>query len=330
MGTRDLALGDRSLFYLNYKWMKKPEQWQIGAILVIGVLAVSSAAIFIRLSMGAAGLKGVDFSLFIAASRLILSALILVPLWRNIKSDRASGKAYYYAAAAGGCLALHFASWITSLSFTSIAASTILVTTNPVWVAMLSWLWLKEKPKKLVIIGIGVAFLGGIFIAIADKNVVGVNTNPLLGDLLALTGAWMASLYLLLGRQAQAKGLGIGQYIVIAYSTAAIVLFPLPWIFGSGYVGYPYLVYAYVLLMAIFSQLIGHTSFNWSVRWVSPTIVTLALLFEPVCSSVFGFLVFEEIPSLLVLVGGVGILLGVAIAIIGQNRVVESRNIEQP
>jgi len=114
-----------------------------------------------------------------------------------------------YAGAAGLCLALHFATWITSLSFTSIAASTTLVTTNPVWVALLSWLWLKEKPNALTILGIGVAFGGGVLIALGDTGAVTAGSNPPLGNFLALVGAWMASLYFLLGREAQQRGLGM-------------------------------------------------------------------------------------------------------------------------
>ena len=297
-----------------------PHKWQIGAILVLGVLTVSSAAIFIRLCIEAAGVSGLGFSLFLAASRLSLASLILLPLWRSLPQTQIYSGAYYYAVAAGVCLALHFATWITSLSFTSIAASTTLVTTNPVWVVIISWWWFREKPTRLTILGIAIALLGGIAIALGDKSVTGVNSNPLLGDLLALLGAWLVSLYLLLGRQAQTKGLGISSYIVVTYTTAAVLLLPLPLVFGSSYFGYPNLVYFYILLMAILSQLVGHTSFNWAVRWISPTFVTLAILFEPVSSSFLGFVLFDEVPSLLVLLGGLILLLGVATAVIGGDK----------
>lgn len=291
-------------------------KWQVGVILAIGVLAVSTAAIFIRLSMQAAGIRGVGFSLFLAASRLSLAAIILLPAWKNLKFDRLSPAAYYYATAAGTCLALHFASWISSLSFTSIAASTTLVTTNPIWVGLISWLWLKEKSSKLTLIGISVATIGGILIALADSELGRENNNnPALGNFLALIGAWMASLYLLLGRQAQREGLNINAYIAIAYSTAAIILLPLPLLFGSSYLGYPNLVYLYIFLMAILAQLVGHTSFNWSVRWISPTLVSLVLLFEPLIASFLGWLVFGEIPHALVCAGAVILITGVAVTV---------------
>jgi drug/metabolite transporter (DMT)-like permease len=127
----------------------------------------------------------------------------------------------------------------------------------------------------------------------------------------------MASFYFLFGTQSQKLGLNISSYIAIAYTTAALILLPLPLLFGSSYFGYPNLVYIYVLLMAIVSQLIGHTSFNWAVKYVSPTLVSLTILFEPIGASLLGFFLFQEIPSYSVLTGGVILLVGVGIAVLG-------------
>ncbi len=297
-------------------------KWKVGLILFIGVIAVSSAAVFIRLAIAAAEVRGVGFSLFLAASRLIVSALILIPVTRKLNRDRVTPKAYYCAVAAGLSLALHFATWITSLSFTSIAASTTLVTTNPVWVALISWWWLKEKPSKLTLLGVIVALAGGITIAVGDRNSENaINVaNTFLGNGLALVGAFMASCYFLLGTQAQKFGLNIGSYIAIAYTTAAIILLPLPLLFNASYFGYPLPVYLYTFLMAIVSQTIGHTSFNWALRFISPTLVSLAILFEPIGASLLGLFIWQEIPSRSVFLGGVILLVGIAIAIIGTRK----------
>ncbi|BAW02212.1 drug/metabolite transporter permease [Thermus thermophilus] len=106
--------------------------------------------------------------------------------------------------------------------------------------------------------------------------------QPLLGDLLAVFGAVAASFYFLLGREAQRRGLSTLEYVRVAYTTAALLLLPLPYLFGGGYGGYPLEVYAYLLLMALLPQLVGHTSFNWATRHIPPVLVTLAILFEPV------------------------------------------------
>lgn len=292
-------------------------KWKLGIVLIIGIISVSSAAIFIRLAIAVVGVKSIGFSLFLAASRLIFASLILIPVWKQLRQNRVSRQAYYYAAAAGFSLALHFASWITSLSFTSIAASTTLVTTNPIWVALISWFWWKEKPKKLTLLGIAVALAGSIIIAFGDRAINGENfDNSLFGNFLATIGALMASFYFVFGTQAQKLGLNISSYIAIAYTTSALILLPLPLLFGSSYFGYPNLVYIYVLLMAIVSQLIGHTSFNWAVKYVSPTLVSLTILFEPIGASLLGFFLFQEIPSSSVLTGGVILLVGVAIGVL--------------
>lgn len=298
------------------RMLRQPQQWQVGLILVLGVFAVSTAAILIRLAIASSGTQGIGFSLFVAASRLTIASLILLPAWRNLEPTQLSPGAIKYGLAAGICLAIHFATWITSLSFTSIAASTTLVTTNPVWVAILSWLWFKEKPTKATILGIAIAFAGGVLIASGDSNIT-VTNHPLFGNFLALVGAWMVSLYLLFGREAQRRGLSLGSYVAVAYSTGALVLLPLPLLFGSTYVGYPVAVYLYIFFMAIASQVIGHTTINWAMRWISPTLVTLAILFEPVSSSILGYFIFKEVPGLLVLIGAIIMLAGVALAILG-------------
>ncbi|MFP4336996.1 MAG: DMT family transporter [Halothece sp.] len=297
-----------------------PKQGQVLIVLILGVVGVSTAAIFIRLCLQVTGESGLGFSLFIAAARLTFASLALLPILINQLPIGVSRQGYQCAIAAGMMLMLHFAFWITSLSFTSIAASTTIVTTNPIWVTLLSWFWLKEKPTRFTILGIGIALCGGFCIAIGDADRLHGGSNPLLGDGLALIGAWSASLYLLLGKQAQAAGLSIGHYSAIAYSTAAVLLLPLPLFFGINYWGYPSEVYAYLLGMALFSQVLGHTSFNWAVRFISPTFVTLALLFEPVSASILGVFVFGEVPSILVLIGAIILLTGSAIAILGAPR----------
>ncbi len=286
-------------------------------ILAIGILAVSTSAIWIRLALAAANTQGLEFSLFLAASRLILASLLLVPTWRNFKAIQVPFKAYLWAIGAGITLAVHFAAWITSLSYTSIAASTVIVTTNPVWVSLLAWWGWGERLSFSTMWGIAIAIFGGGLIAWGDFG-VNLGNNPLLGDFLALMGAWMVSIYLLLGREAQRQGLTISQYIIIAYSTAALILLPFPWVFQKGYGGYPLAVYGYILLMAIFPQLVGHTAFNWAMGKLPATTVALVILFEPVIASGLGIILFGEIPPIKVILGGLIILLGVAVAIIGQ------------
>jgi drug/metabolite transporter (DMT)-like permease len=289
-------------------------------VLLLGVLAVSTAAIFIRLAMASAGAQGIGFSIFLAATRLGLAALVLIPIWGEIARVEYCRSAYGYAIAAGVALALHFSLWISSLSFISIAASTSLVTTNPIWVALIAWFWLGERLTRRMVWGIGLGVLGSLLVAWGDGSssgdIAGTNAAPWLGSLLALVGSWLVSFYLLWGREAQKRGLTLQHYVAIAYSTAAILLLPLPLLFGIHYVGYPLATYGYIAAMTAIAQLFGHTSLNWAMRWLPPVAVTLVILLEPIGSSLLGFIFLGEIPSLSVILGGSIIFLGVAIAVL--------------
>ncbi|MEM7770187.1 MAG: EamA family transporter [Cyanobacteria bacterium P01_A01_bin.37] len=294
-------------------------RWFAVSILALGVLAVSTSAILIRLTLETVTETGIGFSLVISAARLVVASTILLPTWRQVQGTTHQPGAIAYSAIAGVLLAGHFASWTTSLSFTSIAASTTLVTTNPVWVALISWLWLRERPSTKTLLGIAITIAGSLFIGLADSGSSTMSQQPVLGNSLALTGAVTASGYFLLGREAQRRGLPIQQHAAIAYTVAALTLLPLPIFLESSYVGYPALTYGYIVLMAIVPQLIGHTSLNWAVHHISPTIVTLTILLEPIGASLLGYALFREAAGSNVLAGAVIIIIGVAIAVTGQS-----------
>lgn len=300
------------------KIITQSSHWVVLVVVSVGVVAISTGSIFVRLAIDAANMRGMGFSLLMSASRLSIAALLLVSNWRRVPWRSLKKGSVSYAIGAGICLAFHFATWITSLSYTSIAASTTIVTTSPIWVAVLAWLWLGENLSKLTIIGIAIALSGGMVIGVADEQLPTVASNPILGNILALIGAIAVAFYLMLGREAQQRGLTIGGYIAIAYTVAALILLPLPLLFQVSYMGYSHTVYFYLILMALVPQLIGHTSFNWAVNRTSPTLVTLAILLEPLGASSLGYLLFGEIPSTLLMLGAMVILIGVAIAVIGK------------
>jgi drug/metabolite transporter (DMT)-like permease len=294
----------------------KPARWQIVLILTIGVLTISTAAVLVRLALSTGPQSSVGFSLIMAALRMLMAAIMLIPTWPSLRRSQPPAAAIGYAAAAGVALALHFATWITSLSYTSIAASTTIVTTNPIWVALWAWWVWGDRPTKMTALGIGVALISGFYIGFDSANTP--DRTAWIGNGLALMGAWAASSYLLLGREAQRHGLGVSGYVAVAYGTAAIVLLPLPLVAGMSYLGHSPLTYGYIALMALLPQLVGHTSFNWAMRWVAPTTVTLVILLEPVGASLLAFWWFGEVPGVRVLMGAVGLLVGVAIAVFNQ------------
>jgi drug/metabolite transporter (DMT)-like permease len=290
----------------------------VGLVLLVGILAASTAALFIRLAYAAEGSGSVGLGLLLAAVRLSVASLALVPAWWGTRKTNLKPGTLRYAVLAGIFLGAHLALWITSLAYTSIAASATIVTTNPIWVALILWLWRGETPTRLTAAGIIVAFSGGALIAVGDAGGASAGSKPLLGDLLALLGALTVSLYLIFGREAQHRGMGVGRYVATAYAVGALTLLPAPLLLGTGYSGWSGEVYLYGLLLAFIPQLVGHTSFNWAVRWVSPTLVALVILAEPVGSSILGYLVFGEVPGSLVLGGAAVLLVGVASAVWGE------------
>jgi len=296
----------------------RPSGALVAGVVAVGVLAVSAAAIFVRFGFAAAGSSGPGVALLLAALRLSMAALLLAPTWRGLLRARPEPGAWRLAALAGLFLGVHFGTWITSLAYTSVAASVTIVTSNPIWVALAGWLWLGEKLSRRTVAGVAVAALGGVLIGLGDAAGSSAGKAPLLGDGLALLGAWAVSGYFLLGREAQRRGLSIGQYVAVAYAVAALVLLPLPLFFGTPYTGWPWGVYAAALGMALISQLVGHTSFNWAIRYVSPVLVTLAILFEPLGSGLLAYLFFGELPPRLVFVGAAVLIFGVGLAILGR------------
>ncbi len=283
-------------------------------VLFLGVLAVSFAAVFVRLAFAALGERDLAASLLVAGGRLGLASLMLAPLGFGARPWRKSPKARLAAAWAGAFLALHFGFWIASLAFTSIAASTTIVTTNPVWIGLVETLWFRRRLSPRAWIGIALAVAGGAAIGLADAGGASPGPAPLLGDLLALLGAFSVTFYFLLGREAQ-RELGTTGYVAVAYPVAALLLLPLPWFLGQGYLGHPGPFYAWLFLLAALPQLVGHTSLNYAVRFLGPTLVTLFVLFEPVLASLLAFFFFREAPPLGVLLGAAVLLVGVGIAV---------------
>ncbi len=293
-----------------------PSHSRLVLIAIVALLAVASSAVFIRLALETAQTQGPGFSLVVASMRMGIATLLLLPAWRSLRTTSLQPGAWPLALAAGVALALHFATWITSLSYTSIAASTTLVNTSPIWVALLSWGFFREIPSRLTMAGIGLALLGGAVIGLGS-NLSEETGQAWLGNSLAVAGALAVSVYYLLGREAQRRGFGLGLYVAVAYGAAALTLLPLPWLLGASYQGYPAATYFWIGLMALLPQLVGHTSVNYLVKWWPATLVSVLLLFEPLGASLLGYLVFGEIPSLQVLLGATIILAGTLLTVKG-------------
>lgn len=278
-------------------------------VLAIGIFAVSSAAILITFAR-AEGVPAVS----IAALRLTFASLALAPfVWTRARGEWAnlSRRDFALAIVAGISLALHFAFWISSLDFTSVMSSVVFVSTNPLFVGLASVVFLRESLQRGTIIGIIIAGIGGALIGLIDLGNAGVGT--LFGNALALAGAVTVSGYLLIGRRLR-KQLSLLAYIGLVYSTAAIVLLVIALAMGANLLGYSWQGYLLVVLLAAGPQLIGHTSYNWALKYVSATFVTVTLLAEPIGATLLAIPILAQVPEPIKMLGGVLILVGIYFA----------------
>jgi len=290
--------------------------------LLVAALAVSTSSIFIRLAQS----DGAP-SLVIAALRLTFATLLLAPIaltrYRGeIKSIRRNQ--ILLGAASGLFLALHFATWISSLEYTSVASSVVFVTTGPLWVALLSPMLLNEKLTRAAVIGLGLALLGGIVIGLSDACVIQnglqcpelnqvLQGSAMWGNFLALAGAWAVTGYLIIGRKLRA-GMSLIPYIFLVYGMGAIVLLIIMFAAGHSPFVLEVKAYGWIFLLAAVPQLIGHSTYNWTLRFLPATFVAVTTLSEPIGSAILAFYILNETPAFATIVGGILILIGIYLA----------------
>lgn len=305
-------------------------------VIIAGIFAISSSAILIK----SAQAENVP-SLVIAAGRLALAALFLTPIVLNgyrirllpasatrpnltvpvdeVKDIVLTRRDLGLIIGAGILLALHFATWVTSLEYTSVLLSVVFVTTGPIWVALLEMIWLRIPLARSVAYGLGIAVLGGLIVGVGTAVMTsGVAEaapmdQTIIGAALSLAGAITFAGYMTIGRQLRAF-IPILPYIWLIYSVAGIALLLGVLVSGLSMLGYSTTGYLMMLGLAIFPQLIGHSSMNYAVGYLSATLVSMMAQLEPVGSAILAFIVLRETPLPVQLVGSAVILIGVIVA----------------
>jgi drug/metabolite transporter (DMT)-like permease len=286
-------------------------------LLVVGVLAVSFSAPLIRLA------DAPPFA--VALYRNTLAAGLLLPLaWIRHRDElrSLSGIDWVLLVAAGVLLALHFVTFIPSVTFTTVAASTVLVSTSSVFAAVGGKLLFGDATRRTTIVGLVIALTGAVLISGGD---VRASTRAFLGDLLALSGAVLVAGYFLAGRSLRRR-LSLLVYAGVVYSVCALVLAFAVLVSGTPFTGYEPRVWLLFGLMALGPQILGHTTFNFLLRDVSATVIAVAVMAEPVGASLLALLLFAEVPSLTALIGGLMVLGGIYLGIAGESR----RSVEAP
>ncbi|MEE8599549.1 DMT family transporter [Euzebya tangerina] len=274
-------------------------------LLGVGVLAVSFAAILIRVADAPA--------VALAFWRSLGGAVVLVPFARKTwPAPRQVGQLL----ASGAFLALHFALFIAAFAYTSVAAAVTIVATGPIFVGLGAWLVLRRPPSRRTWLGMGVAMVGTVVVAVADAGGDAVGSNPLLGDLLALGGAAAVAGYLLIG-QRQRDTLDVATYGVWVYGTSAVILALTSAVVGSPLTGFDATTWWAIVGLIVGPQLLGHTVFNQVLGRVPATTVSTVVLIEPLAAALLALVLLGEVPPALMAVGAPIILVGVYLAATG-------------
>lgn len=290
--------------------------------LFLGILAVSTASIFIRFAQTEVP------SSVIAAGRMSLATIVILPFaiksWNEVKPN-VNGKTWLLLILAGVFLGSHFATWITSLEYTTVASSVVFVTTAPLWVALLSPVFLKEKLTRWIAVGLIISLLGSFIVGLSNNCTItnqGVSCSDIdnmwsgryfFGNLLALAGAFLSGGYIMVGRKVR-NSLSLPIYTAVVYGVASIVLILLVVITGAKVTGFSPKSYLWIIALALIPQVIGHTSFNWALKYLSAAYVSIALLGEPVGTVILAALLLHEMPTTLEILGGILILIGISVA----------------
>ena len=261
---------------------------------------------------------------------LVLLPWTLFRYWADL--CRLQRRDWLLTLTAGIFLAAHFGTWISSLAFTNVTSSVVLVQTSPLFVMLLSPLVLGEKPTRRALIGLLLALLGSLAIATSDScslplqlrclQMLSINDSALKGDFLALLGAITGALYMMLGRSAR-KTIALIPYITVVYGVSSIVLLVAAIISRLPLTGFSPNVYLWFILLALFPQLLAHSSYNWALKYLPATTVSLSLLGEPVSAAILAYVLLQEGLPPLRWIGAIVVVAGISLALLGPGQALQ-------
>lgn len=275
--------------------------------IVIGVISIALSAILVKLAEAEAGV--------IAFYRMLFSVLLMSPIFftkyvHEIKL--LSRRDWIFSSIAGVFLAFHFILWFESLNYTSVASSTVLVTLQPLFAFVGTYFFFKEPLSVKTIISGLIAISGSILISWGDFKVSG---TALYGDILALIACGLVTGYFLFGQDVR-KRLSLITYTMVVYSISTICLFIYMIIGRESFGPYSTMTWVWFILLALIPNLLGHTLFNWALKWVSTNVISVAVLFEPIGAAILAYFVFEEYLKATQILGGIIVILGIMLFII--------------
>ncbi|MFZ9898103.1 MAG: DMT family transporter [Gemmatimonadaceae bacterium] len=286
-------------------------------VLALAVLGISASGPLARLA--ASPPLVIAFWRLTFALICIAGMLAVTGEWRTYRT--LARRDLGWAAASGAMLALHFWSWIASLDRTSVAASVVLVNLHPLVIVLGSALLLGERAGRTSLAGLALAMVGGAVVAYGDSGAGGGVDGAMIGDLLAVLGAVTVGGYYLVGRHLRAH-LPLWAYVGLVYGACWLSVLGLAWATGTPLAPVAGADWVLFAAIAVGPMLLGHTGFNWALRYVPAYVVSLVILLEPVGATLLAALLpsIAEQPSAWTLVGGATILAGLSVGIVGGRR----------
>ena len=274
-------------------------------LMAVGIVAVSTSGPLMAAIVAPA--------LAIALWRNLLAAVAIWPvalLTRRSELRRLTRRELWWASGAGVLLALHFATWVPSLRYTSVASATALVATQPVWVALIARASGHYVPRRAWL-GIAVSLVAVVVLTGVDFS---LERRALIGDLLALLGGVFAALYTVAGAEVR-RTVSTTSYTALCYSTAAVTLLVGCLVGRVDLWGYSDQTWLQLLALTAGAQLLGHSVFNMVLRSTSATVVSLALLLEIPGAALIAAAALGQTPPLAALPAAVLLLVGLGIVV---------------
>lgn len=282
------------------KFMKKEVSLAYMAI-AIGVVSLALSAIFVKMSQSPSGLT--------AFYRMVITVFIMLPFFLRYNVSEIfsfTKKDWAVCIAAGTLLALHFILWFESLNYTSVASSTVLVTLQPLFAFVGTYVLFKEKISVKAIIASCIAISGSVLISWGDFQISG---NAFYGDMLALIACALVTAYFLLGQSVRGH-ISLTSYTIVVYSASAVLLMLYVLYIEGTFIPVAKTDWVYFVLLAVIPNLLGHNLFNWAIKWISANTISMTILLEPVGATILAYIIFEELLTLSQIIGGIIVLLG--------------------
>ncbi|MGN5653166.1 DMT family transporter [Bacillus sp. Brlt_9] len=281
-------------------------------ILFFGVFALSTSAIFVKLADAPAAI--------IAFYRLLFAALILLPLLLFNKNNRnelkiVTRRQWGFGFISGLFLAAHYILWFESLQYTSVASSTVIVTLQPLFSMIGGYFLFKERFTKGAIIGCLIAISGSIVIGWQDFQISG---EALYGDILAFIAAGIITVYFFISQHVR-KDVSLIPYSVISYGSSACFLGIFAYMQNESFIHYSTKTWLCFIGLAFVATILGQTIFNWLLKWMSATVISMSILGETIGTCILAYFILNETISIQQALGISIIFIGLALFLLQPN-----------